>query len=374
MGRLSLVIADKDKDYLMSLEKYLVLKYPQRFDIFLFSSGENLSGFLKSTEQIDIMLINSKMYSSALELKPIDTVVILSENEDEPHIEGFERVKKFQHIDKLVTDIFRIHSSRTSNTCLMSGGKNTRIICAYSPAGGTGKTSIAAGCSILCAGLGLKTLYLNMENIPSTKLYFKGDTDQSFSNAIFHIKGKDKNLGIKLEGAKAFDRSQGVYFFAEPENILEMEELTGQDIECLVKQFKIGRIYDVVFVDMSCGLNPRNAALLGSADSIVNVIDGNDTASSKMRSLMNGIEALENRSDIKIREKMINVINKCDIAPVDLGQQNPVVLIGNFSGGSGNRSSEEIAREPAFLSRLNKLLEYILPQGSMREKKETGVS
>ncbi len=374
MGRLRLVIADTDKDYLLSLEKYLVLKYPQRFDIFLFSSVEKLSDFLMNAEQKEIMLISSKMYNSTLKLKSVDTVVILLENEDEPLIKGFERIKKFQHTDKLVTDIFRIYSSRTTNTCFVSGGKNTRIICVYSPAGGTGKTSIAVGCSILCAGLGFKTFYLNAENVPSTKLYFHGDTAQSFSNAIFHIKGRDKNLGIKLEGAKTFDQDHGVYFFAEPENILEIDELTTPDIECLVKQIKTSKIYDVVFIDMSCGLNPRNVALLSCADVIVNVIDGCETSAGKMRSLMIGIDALEKRNNIKIQEKMITAINKCDLAAIDFAQQNPDVLIGNYGGGKESGCSAGIVGEPAFLSRLNGLLEQILPQGSVRKNTTIGVS
>lgn len=373
MGRLRLVIADNDKDYLKSLEKHLVLKYPQRFDIFSFLSLEKLTGFL-SDNKGEILLINSKMYKDTLDFKSVDTVVLLSESDDEPVIGGFERVKKFQHTDRLMSDILRIYGAKAVNTCLAPGGKSTHIICVYSPAGGTGKTSIAVGCSILSAGLGLKTFYLNAENIPSTKLYFHGDTAQTFSNAIFHIKGNDKNLGIRLEGAKAYDQSRGVHFFAAPESILEMEELTASDIERLVLQLRNSRIYDVVFIDMSSGLNPRNIALLRMADAIVNVMEGHETSVSKMRNLMNGIDVLEQRNKIKIREKMITALNKCDVTTAGFMQHNPVVLIGNYGAGKGKGGPVGVVEEPAFLSRLNRLLEHVLPKGSVRQSVKVGVS
>jgi len=368
LGRLSLVIADNDKDYLQSLEKYLVSRYPQKFDIYLFSSVDKLSGFLTNTERKDIILINEKIYSDTLDIKRTDTVLLLSENDDEQAQGGFERVKKYQHADRLVTDILRIHGSRTANACHISGGKSTRIVCIYSPAGGTGKTSIAVGCSILCAGLGLKTFYLNVENVPSTGLYFQSDKKQCFSNVIFHVKGRDANLGIKLEGARTFDQNRGVYFFNAPENILEMEELTEQDIECLVKQFKTGRLYDVVFVDMSCGLNPCNIALLKNSDAIVNVIDTNETSVLKMKGFISGIDAFENRHGIKILEKMFTVVNKSNVETIDfIHQKKPVVQIGNF-GRPENATPLEIVQEPAFLSALNRLIEQIMPRTMDGEK------
>jgi MinD-like ATPase involved in chromosome partitioning or flagellar assembly len=69
------------------------------------------------------------------------------------------------------------------------------VISVVSPAGGTGKSSIAAGCSILCAGRGMRAFYMDLEDIPSTEMFFHGDSRQSFSNVIYQLKATARTCG-----------------------------------------------------------------------------------------------------------------------------------------------------------------------------------
>lgn len=372
MGRLSLVIADNDMDYLTKFEKFLMVNYPQRFDIFSFSSPGKLLDFLSSPDKRDILLINSKMYKKELQLKNIESLILLSDDSAELIPEGFETINKYQHAERLVTDILRLYAARSLKACTVSGHGShgsTRVVCIYSSAGGTGKTSIAAGCSILCAGRGLKTFYLNLEDVPSTSLFFFGETEQNFSNVIYHLKGKGNNLGLKLEGAKCCDSRTGVHFFAPPDSILEMEELSDHNVVRLVNELKASAMYDAVFIDMPCGLNKRNAAILSCADIIVLVLVPGDTSMIKMNELKAGFDMLEHKYEVGLEGRIITILNKNDKRAGNIGAavfngSKPVIEIGDCVLQGANDHAAGLVENMDFLSSLNKLLECVLPHGA----------
>lgn len=369
MGRLSLVIADSDRDYLTKFEKFLMVNYPQRFDIFSFSSPDKLSDFLNSPDKKDILLINTKLYEKELQLKNTEIVILLSDDGAEPIHEGFNTINKYQHGERLVADILRLYTASSLKDCTMSGHGNTRVVSVYSPAGGAGKTSIAAGCSILCARRGLKTFYLNFENIPSTGLFFHGETGQSFSNVIYHLKGKGNNLGLKLEGAKCCDSKTGVHFFTSPDSILEMEELSDHDVVRLVNEFKTSANYDIIFIDMPCGLDRRNAALLGCVDMILLVLVPGEIATVKMNELKAGFDRLEHRCGVDLEGKTVTILNRYNKkvgynSHAVFTCSKPVIEIGECASQVADGHAVDLVENVAFLSNLNMVLECILPQNA----------
>ncbi len=368
MGRLSLVLADRDKDYLAKFEKFLMINYPQRFELFSFSSFNKLSEFLNIPDKRDILLINSNLYNKELQMKDIEAVVFLSGDNAEHTPEGFETINKYRHAEMLITDVLRIYAARSPRAYAVSGNANTRFVGVYSPAGGTGKSCIAAGCSILCARSGLKTFYLNLEEVPSTSLFFYSEAEQSFSNVIYHLKGKGKNLCLKLEGAKCRDMKTGVHFFSPPDSILEMDELSDQDVVLLLNELKASATYDTIFIDMSCGLNQRNAAILNLVDVIILIFVPGDISIIKMKELKAGFNMLEHKYGMKLANRTVTILNRqnkkgSDSSKTAFSNNSPVIEIGEYISQETSGHASNLTENVAFLSTLNKLLECVLPQG-----------
>lgn len=375
LGRLSLVMADGDRDYLARFERFLIVNYPQRFEVFSFSSSDTLLDFLNNHDKKDILLINRKIYRKELRFIGVDSVtgansvIFLSGDGGEVVPEGFDVIDKYQHAEKIVAEILRLYSSGCAKDCHVSGSNHTHLVCIYSPAGGTGTSSIAAGCSILSAGRGLKTFYLNLENVPSTGRYFNGETEQSFSNVIYYLKGKGHNLGLKLESAKCCDSKNGVYFYAPPASVLDMSELTEQDIVHMLDEFKKGAIYDAVFIDLPSGLNPHNTAVLGHSDAIILVLGQGESTTLKMNQVKAGIELLEQKHGIEILGKITPVINKWnkgdlwnDAAAYFCG--TPARTIEKYSVMGSDCLDQRLDENRTFLFEVNELLEQILPKGA----------
>lgn len=366
MGRLSLAIADSDTEYLAALEKYLIVNYPQRFDIFTFSSSEKLDAYLNSMANTDILLINALMYKSELKTRNTAIILMLTGDEALPALEGFDSVKKYQHVDSITSDIMRYYASKSEKNYVLNCHGGTQVICVYSPSGGSGKSSIAAGCSVLSAGRGRKTFYLNLEDIPTTGLLFQGESNQSFSNVIFYLKGNAVNLQLKLEGAGSIDAKTGVRFFKPPENIREMGELTETDISNLLNALRSSAIYDFVFIDMSSGFSGCNTAVLKNTDAILLVLSPDDLSMLKYEQFKAGLELLERKWGTSLKSKSYMIMNRVDGKGADTCDSiNPADFRRCFEIKESpcrekSREIVYILEDAAFLKDLGRIIEHLL--------------
>ena len=362
MGRLSIVIADYDAEYIQNLEKFLITNHPRRFEISSFSAVEPLNAFLGELHKTDILLVNGQMYKEVIRTENWEMVLILSENEAVIQ-DGIEAVYKFQHIDILVSEVIRFYSLRSKKDCPISGNEGTHIISVVSPAGGTGKSTIAAGCSIMSAGRGLRSFYLNLEDIPSTEVFFHGDTKQSFSNVIYQLKGSSGGIWLKLEAARCIDSRTGVHFFRPPESILDMNELNEEDISRLILEFKRSSAYNAVFIDLPSGLNGRNSSVLKHSDIILLVLSQDARLQNKTDKFYKALELFDDRLRTDFRDKVVPILNfsKRQSNAGSVFGYKPIVDIADHSGSPSGNSFIKPVENPAFLADLNKVIEYIMP-------------
>lgn len=364
MEKLSLVLADGDKEYLSKLERFLIVNYSQRFEIISFASRENLYAYLGSMEEAHILLINNEMLNDGpINVKCGKPIVLVGDGVSSVPA-GYDTVRKYQHADRLVAEVLRLYTSAEPSGCSAPGRHRTRIVCVCSPSGGTGKSSIAAGCSILYESRGLRAFYLDLEAVPSADMFFHSDSEQSFSNVIFHLKGRNGNLGLKLEGASSMDFRTGVHFFRPPENILEMNELTEQDATLLLDTFRKAAAYDTVFIDTDCGLNPLNAAIICKSDVILLVLTPGQALSVKTREFINAMELIKARCKGPFG-RIIAVLNKsadCKRAPADNDIPDgygPMIRIDECPDSAPDGISSALTENTVFLAGIGGLSDYI---------------
>lgn len=320
MSKIRMVIADSDEDYVEGLTGFLLNNYSQRFHISAFTRTEYLEKYLSDNEdRIDLFLVSPE-FLSAKDLSKSGTVIILYEGKYSGKVEGCECVNKYQHGDVLVASILEIMSGEgRPEFAKFNTAKDTRIIAVYSPIGGAGKTSIAANLSIQCSKRGLKTFYLNLENIQAPTCYFNGSSEHNLSHVFFYLKDGECDLGMKLEGLKSVDIAYGVHFFMPSETILEMSEMHPGDYRRLLGQFRQTGSYDVVIVDMDTSFDPRNMALLEMSDEIL-LVGGEDLISrAKIAAFYRQLELLANKASFNIYDKIGLVINKHTGSQIDDG-------------------------------------------------------
>ncbi|WP_192929611.1 AAA family ATPase [Alkaliphilus serpentinus] len=310
MKKINLVLADNDEGYVEAFTNFLLNNYQHQFNVSFFTSRDHLNKFLENEiASIDILLISVDMLSNTASKREIGTIAVLSEIKSQKTYKNYKTIFKYQSGEILVSEVLNILSEGEDDKLFIRGNSSTKITGVYSPIGGGGKTTIAVGLSSLYAKEGKKTLYLNLEDIPSTSGYFDCSTQQNMSNLIYYLKEKDKNLSLKIHNIKAIDATTGIEYIAPCDNLQEMEELLPQDVEYLLSELKISNFFDEIIIDMSSRFCHRNCKLLKLSDEILYITNQSPVFNSKLETL-NNLMMIDELQEILIVRKIINIINK----------------------------------------------------------------
>jgi hypothetical protein len=113
MTRLRLIIADTDETYVESLVGYFMLNYSQKFQVSSFTNKEYLIEYLSDeNNKIDILLIESNLFSNEIPKENIATIIQLIEERTGSESNGCSTICKYQQGDKIVSDIFNIYAQK----------------------------------------------------------------------------------------------------------------------------------------------------------------------------------------------------------------------------------------------------------------------
>jgi len=322
VSTLRLVIADKDKSYLDSFVDYLVSCHAQRFHAVAFTKEACLCEYLdKSSTRPDILLVEREFLQYLPERENKHVIVLQGENPALPGA-GEKAIFKYQCGDKIVSRMLEIYSGGNPHLYyLPDGSKKTRAIAVYSPVGGVGKTTIAAGASIKSAWDGKAVFYLNLEEIASTALYFEGEQEQNLSGILYHLKHGTKSPDILIKTARAVDPEYNIHFFKPPDSILDLKEELAGELKALLWELKKTGQYDRIFIDMSSGLDKNDLAVLEVCDDILVVCSQEPAGILKINALVREFELLSRGRGLCLLEKASFVLNRYE-SPVMPGIEN----------------------------------------------------
>jgi MinD-like ATPase involved in chromosome partitioning or flagellar assembly len=387
--KIKLIIADEDKRYVRNLEKYILENYCDSFEIFSFTLIDDFSSFFSklSDDPGPQLYLISPVFRNCLEesLESAtgnlnnykENIILLLEpgkDLDIEYIESDNVIAKCQPGEKIVSGLL-VHYNKF-NSCFLDREKNNNalIVSVISASGGSGKSLIAASCSMLLSKRGQKTFYLNLEDVPSTSRYFSGENRFNFSKVIYHLKEKEKNLSLKLETIKCTDADSKVHFFKPLDNLSEMEELSPEDVELLVRELKINSSYPAVFIDLPSRLDKKTMSVIKSSDIVIRLyLDGatDYVKQEKVAKEMYQDEttASENRGrgGARLHRKTIKVLNRIKNGGIGIssGLDTEFDLLIHEANNHPfiRRDDLAIQFDENFCRSINKLLDLLIERG-----------
>ena len=312
MTRLKLIIADTDETYVESIVGYFMLNYSQKFQVSSFTDKKCLIEYLSDeSNSIDILLIDSSLYSYEIPRKNIATVVLLTAEKANSESTEYYTICKYQQGDKIVSDIFNIYAQKDEDDFVsVTGEKKTKLVAVYSPIGGAGKTTVSTSCAIQCAQKGLDIFYLNLEDFQSTALFCDCKGEHTLSNILYYLRDNSKNLQLRIEAAKLIDHEYNLHYFCPPESLLDLQDSKPEELKTLLNQFRSMGQYDIVFVDMSSSFDDRNISILDACDEIMLVLPQDAVSDIKVELFSNEMDILKKRKGIDFSNKINLVLNK----------------------------------------------------------------
>ena len=312
MQILNLIIADTDELYAENLASFLSLYSHQKFQVSCFTKLSGLIEFLSGDDRkVDILLISNDLFTDSIRLDNVNTVIILAKGRINGKVNGFHSINKYQNADIIANEITAVFSEGDKPNILpVHGKKRTKVIAVYSPVGGSGKTCISVSLSIQSVRRGMTVLYLNLENVQTTSLFFNTSSERSLSDLLYHIKDTDSKLHLKIERARCIDTETRLHYFIPPDRLTELDEIAPDEIKGFIKEIRAMGQYDLVFLDMSSCFNMFNIALMEACDEIFFVGLEDSVSRLKAGLVLDEIKLLSERSGYILSDKITFILNK----------------------------------------------------------------
>jgi MinD-like ATPase involved in chromosome partitioning or flagellar assembly len=310
--RLTLIIADWEKEYVDALAHYILEKFSGNYLIHSFTNETSLADHLTEENAIyDILLINSSFNKDCLPLKSTGVVIYFSEEMVNKRKSESNFVYKYQHGDQIIDNIMRIYSEKSSiNKHMHNNSKKTKLVAVYSPAGGVGKSTLALNASIQCARNSMEVFYLNLENSNTTECLFSNIPKPGISNIIYYLKEKAENISAKIEEIKYLEPDYNIHLLAPADNILDLEELLPDELEYLLCELKETENYDVIFIDMPSIFNKKTLAVFDVCDDILLIYTQQQNSIAKIKIVIQELNLCCEKFGSDYMGKVVPVINK----------------------------------------------------------------
>lgn len=318
---LRLVIADSDKEYLNALVEYLANQELGKFYVTSLTEEHEFLEYIKNNEnRSDIILIAAELCRKIKEkIREVNfgTVIILTAGDIPLNDLKYATINKYQCGNKIINDMRDIYQHQRGVIRVNAENERAKVIGVFSSQGGVGKTTVAVGLSIQLACEGKAVLYLNLENFPSTTLYFEGGEEKNFSNVLYYLQQQKPDISSKIKGAQCSDSYYGVYFFQPPDSPLDWNEVTEGQLERLLQELKKTGNYDYIVVDLSSSLNTKNIVVLGNCDNIILVLASTQVCRIKHQTLLRNLEIMSSVTKAPLTNKLHYILNcyddKCSI-------------------------------------------------------------
>jgi len=360
MSKITVVIADKDELYLERLASYF-MEHNAQFDISTFSSDSSFRKFLLNQGKIDLVIIDPSMHCDQIYSAHISAKILLVSGTEK--LEGYESVKKFQKAGNILQEVLLKYAEATGNIDSIKGKQRTKTVAFYSPIGGSGKTTLALVTAVACAAAGLRTFYLNLEKIDSTKFIFE-KSPETMSKVFLELQLNGVDVGVKILSCKGEDALTGIHYISAPNSIAEYAEVTDEGLDTIVKSLIHMSEYDVLILDFSSEFYSGKAMLLENSDLIFMPVIADLFSVSRIQTFFHESELHQEYDSILKRVKL--VVNKADTAGVSpilqesgIFNQYPMAAVINMSPIFANQQnllrSAEILR-----STVSPLVSYIM--------------
>lgn len=308
--KIRLAILELDKAYLNRIVSVFQSKYADKLEVYSFADKTAAMEAVK-TYRIGVLLAGEDFEIDTDELPSGCGFAYLVDARDVNALRGETAICKFQKAELIYKQILGIFSDKTSMVTGCHSGENggATVVGFFSASGGSGCSTAAASFAVCLARKGKKVIYLNLEILGSSDIFFRGEGQGTFEDVIYSVKSKKSNLSMKLESTVRQDDS-GVFFFSGTPTALDMKELKIEETKQIIKELKISCGYDCVVIDMNFFLEKGKMELLSECDEIVMVSDGSRAANEKGSRLLFALNILEQQRGLGIQMRMGILYNR----------------------------------------------------------------
>lgn len=317
-----IAVADGNEEYLNRLVS--VLEEYTDLTLSVYTDRSSLETALVS-RTFDILLFDSDLYDGQTVLKKNSlAVMLLDEDKVVPAAcQNFHKINKYQRISSIYKKILELYSEICQDVGELMGGQPVVSTAFYSPAGGSGKTTLALVAASKLAMRGHKTFYVNFEDVASEDCYLPQGGEKGISELLGFL-GSEINFPMKLQSLLQ-TKADNLYYLNHFDSPNDIYEMTAQETGELLMEISRSGLFEYIIVDMGVALDARALSIFEQMQKIV-VVEKPDTISRhKVKCFMAQTHILN-----AYGKKMVRVLNFDNGRGVESNDQIP--LAGRVGG------------------------------------------
>ena len=308
--KIRLALIDGDEDYRKRLSDFYIKNYHDKIEILNFSSLDSFENN-RGNKTIDIMLVSETIEDDLSMYSEKISIAYLSDRDLIERKNNIKTINKFKKPEKIYKEILNVLADGVNGDIAykFSEGNNTLVEVFMPVNGGAGATSLAIAYGKRLARQGIPTLYLNFEALSSSNIFLPGEGNTGFDEIIYAIKSKKQSVSLKIE-SNVLKNEDGLDFFNEARIVLDMLEMSDEDISVLIREIQSMGKYRHIIIDSNLNLGSRLNIFSKLAYKVIFVFEDTKLGIKKMSDLNEALHLLENGGNIDITNKLSLICNK----------------------------------------------------------------
>lgn len=304
MSKPLLIIADRDEDYLLAIEKKILKEIGNQIELEVISDVNYFTQFFSTPKTAELMVVGEDLFTRELLKHNIAHVFILSETihniDDGSTMElSAEYVNRYASTSEIFNQIVRFSRDKLLQDTIQK--KETQVVAFYSACGGTGKTAISLGLAKSLADKYLRVLYVSTESVQSFGFYMTHHGDYLGEEGYRAIRSAGRAVYANL---KEHLRCEGFDYIPPMMTSLDARNISTDIYRYFVQGAKESKDYDYIIVDIEAGYSNERLELLSLADKIYIIVLPTKISVTKM-------QFLEQNISMNDKEKYVCVCNRC---------------------------------------------------------------
>ncbi len=300
MAQTTIVLADLDAEYLAKLEKSFLDEFGHTAQLSIITDPGYLAEYFTSPRTLDILVINGGLYDQGFAKHNIAHLFLLCE--EPPSAEGGaehpERLIYKYSSAKEVLDHVISRSGISHSTKLRAGV--AKVLAVYSPVGGAGQTTLAAGLCAVFSRNFRRALYVNLSGLQDFGFLLRGGQRMQ--------PGVEKTLaaGSQYAYSKVKPLIASEFYDILPPFPASLASLglAPEHFMHLLEQIKHSGDYDYIVLDTGAGFTADTARWMAYADHVVLVTLVDALSHYKLKVLLQNIDTSDHA-------KYLLVCNRC---------------------------------------------------------------
>ena len=351
---LCLGIVDHDVHYAESLVNFFGIRYREQVNSHLFSTLADLRECMEQN-RLNMVLASAELLPNPEVLADVITIAYLSDEANITQIKNHPAVFRYQRGENLLWQLKSIAAASDHDEIVYSPNGHGEIWAFLGAGGGSGCTTVAAGCAAQLARGGKKVIYLCLQNNGYIGHIFDNESGSSMSSVLYEVKTMmgipdgGGQLLLKLEGLLKYDSLLQIYYYNIFDFPNEAASMSGGEAKYLLETLTSG--FDVVVADLDGIYAPLLESILPAAQRIVLTASESEADRHRAKHMLGALALLDKGTGSRTLRCTHLLYNHVDGSSKQDNIENVSVLgaIEQFNGMNARRIVQELQRRDTFL-------------------------